>query len=128
MQHDQSVLLFNSVVFVLVGLAFLLFPEQTALRVTDSSPSSASGLIDMRATYGGVLLGVGFIFHLLNRLPQSRANGLRALIAVLGGMAVGRIAGMLIDGPANFMMYLFLVYELVFIGLSWAILRKSDKV
>lgn len=126
MKSGQKILLFNAAVFGLVGLSFLLFPATMANFVTGTAPKTASGLIDMRATYGGALLGFGIVLQFLNSKSETRRHGLYALIAVLGGMAFGRMAGMLMDGPANAMMYVNLIYELFFVGASLKALRQMQ--
>lgn len=124
MPSDRRVLLVNGVVFSVVGAFFLVFPAQMAHLVTDGAPGTPSGLIDMRATYGGVLLAVGGLMLGSLKRPETRSYGLVLSIAVLGGMALGRVLGMVSDGPANLMMYLFLAYEIVFIALSALALRQ----
>ncbi len=118
MLSGRSLLLFNALVFAFVGVSFLLFPTYASQIVTGDVPATPSGLMDMRATYGGVLLGVGLVFQMLNKEPQTRCAGLLALALILGLMAIGRLIGMMLDGPANTIMYLFLAYEILFVGLA----------
>ncbi len=46
-------------VFMFYGTGFVLSPELLSQFVTGTIPASASGLIDMRATYGGISVAVG---------------------------------------------------------------------
>lgn len=128
MLNDQKIIVFNSIVFGLVGSAFLVFPQTLAEFTTGSAPSSPSGLMDMRAVYGGVVLGFGAVLYLLGRSPETRRQGLLALIAVLGGMAIGRVIGFFVDGPGNFFMYTFLAYEVLFILLCVLALGRKPTV
>ena len=52
-------LLFNAFVFVLMGLAFMILPASLVELVTDGIPQTPSGMIDVRATYGGGFAGIG---------------------------------------------------------------------
>ena len=80
----------------------------------------------MRAAYGGALLGIGATLQLLGSKPETRNQGLYALIAILGCMALGRVVGMIVDGQVNVVMYIFLAYELVFAILSVVFLSRKS--
>lgn len=126
MLKAKFIVAFNAIIFGLVGFLFLFLPAQMSEFITGSIPITASGLMDMRATYGGVTLSIGIILHTLNRDAYTRRHGLIVLLTVLSGMALGRIVGMLIDGPANTIMYVFLAYEFLFIGLSvWMLMSAK---
>jgi hypothetical protein len=49
----------NAAFFVVYGLAFVLAPEAVGRAITGSAPDTSSGVIDMRATYGGMTVAVG---------------------------------------------------------------------
>ncbi|MEW6269758.1 MAG: hypothetical protein AB1689_10735 [Thermodesulfobacteriota bacterium] len=50
-----SVLIWLNAAFLVVyGLAFVSLPEPLGRAITGSAPDTASGVIDMRATYGGM--------------------------------------------------------------------------
>ena len=116
---QQILLWFNSLFFVLYGLGFALFPEVLSLFISDTAPMSPSGLIDMRATYGGMSIAVGLIFWLLAKEAATARLGIIALIIVMAGMASGRLVGILFDGNPNGSMYLYLAAEIIIILLSF---------
>ena len=99
-------------IFAGYGLAFILAPVVLSRFVTESVPASTSGLIDLRATYGGMSLAIGVLLFMLSGPAQLR-TGLWAVLCLMAGMAGGRAYGMLVDGQPNGMMYLYLVLELV---------------
>ena len=111
-------LLFNAFVFVLMGLAFMILPASLVELVTDGIPQTPSGMIDVRATYGGGFAGIGLTLFATALRPGWRSLGLLLLVFVLGGMALGRGLGIVTDGRPNIFMYLFLAYELVFVALA----------
>ena len=59
-------------------------------------------------------------------LPLCYSNSLRAgvwaVILVLGGMAVGRCYGLIVDGSANGFMYLYLALEILAVAVSFVVL------
>ena len=118
----------NALVFIAYGLGFVFFPETLALLVTGSAPSTSSGVIDMRATYGGMTLGLGVLFGLSASDPRTVRLGVWGIIVVMIGMAAGRLFGMIQDGTPNPIMYIFLAVEIVVVILaSWALRRDTSK-
>jgi hypothetical protein len=111
----------------LFGLGFVFFPETLSLFVTDSAPTTSSGLTDMRATYGGISLGFALFLGITSRNSQFFSLGTKAIILVVGGMAFGRIIGMIQDGSPNEMMYINLVLEVVIVIIGLILLSKSKR-
>ena len=121
MIYARALLWLNSAVFVLYGVGFALFPESASQFVTGSAPESASGLIDMRATYGGLCLAVGVVFALLASNAETIRTGLVVLGIVIGGMAATRALGFLLDGNPNTLMVIYLATEVLVLLLTiWA--------
>jgi uncharacterized protein YjeT (DUF2065 family) len=122
MIYARALLWLNSVVFVLYGVGFALFPESASQFVTGSAPLSTSGLIDMRATYGGLCLAAGVVFALLARDAATIRTGLVVLVIVIGGMAASRALGFFLDGSPNTLMVLYLATEVLVLLLAiWAL-------
>ncbi|KEF33180.1 hypothetical protein D777_00188 [Marinobacter nitratireducens] len=99
-------------VFFVYGLLFYVIPLEAFEFVVDGSVTSSSGVTDMRATYGGMSVGIGIILFMLGRNPQTVQLGLVSVFVVMLGMAFGRSVGMTFDGNANHYMYLYLALEL----------------
>lgn len=113
MNIGSFVIRLNALVFVLYGLLFVLAPEVMSQFVTGEVPGSSSGLIDMRATYGGMSLAVGAILFVFGKRDDLNATGLLAVFIIMLCMAGGRIVGIFVDGDANQLMYIYLALELV---------------
>jgi len=111
-------------IFILYGAAFAFLPVEMALLVTGESPGTPSGLIDFRATYGGITFAMGVALLKLGSRPELLSLGLVITAVVLLAMAGGRILGMILDGTPNLIMYIYLATELVFPGLA-LYLRRS---
>jgi hypothetical protein len=112
--------------FVGYGLAFAFFPTEMAMSITGSVATSASALMDIRATYGGMTLAVGIILMMLARNKEGLAFALLSIAIILLAMAAGRVLGMYIDGTPNGFMYGYLVAEIIGAGISLG-LRHSMK-
>ena len=99
--------------FVIYGIAFTFFPVEMATLVTGSSPSTPSGVIDLRATYGGMSIAVGIIVLVLGSNAELVALGLLVVAVVLSAMASTRILGIMLDGEPNPVMYIYLAAEVL---------------
>ena len=123
MAFARLIVYLNAVVFALYGLVFIFVPEFMASFVTDGRPSTASGVIDMRATYGGMSLAVGLLlFHFAGR-TEHVAVGLILVVVMMLCMAGGRVVGIVLDGSANTLMFVYLALEVVVAGLAMAATR-----
>ena len=127
MKFQRILLWLNCLVFVIYGFAFTLFAENLAIWVTDTAPRSTSGLIDMRATYGGMSLAIGIILGILAKEATTVRLGITSLIIIMGGMATGRLLGIVIDGNANGVMYLYLAAEILVIILALVSLHTQKQ-
>ncbi len=106
---SKLIVVLSAILFVAYGFGFALAPGYVSQAVTGSMPSSASGLIDMRATYGGMSIAVGVLLLLLSR--SDLRQGLIGVLLLMLCMAVARAYGILTDGTANTLMYAYLVLE-----------------
>ncbi len=116
----------GAVIFGVYGLAFVLAPEMMAQFVTGAAPKLSSPLIDMRATYGGMSVGVGALLYLLSIHPNTLRQGLLGVLLLMLGMGGARAYGILVDGSPNLMMYVFLAVELATAVIAVAALKLSS--
>ena len=121
-------ILINSVVFLLYGIGFMFVPETFSLYVTDTVPMTNSGLIDMRATYGGMSVGFAVLLFFMSKDSKTFTLGVKAIILIIGGMALGRTIGMIKDGSPNTIMYVYLLLEIVVVLIGIKLLAKTHNV
>lgn len=124
MNNAKLLLWINAILFILFGMGFILAPSPLAQWITGSTPSTTSGMIDLRATYGGLALGMG-IFWALCASNGSERNGLLSAILVLSAVAIGRITGILLDGNPNLFMLILLAAEIISVILNFMIYRRK---
>lgn len=119
-------IIINLVTFLLFGLGFIFFPETLSLYITDTAPTTTSGITDMRATYGGISLGFAILLGITSRNSKLFSIGTKASILVVGGMAFGRIIGMMQDGSPNKFMYINLALEIIIVIIGLLLLLKVE--
>lgn len=126
MNFKTTLIWINALFFIAYGLGFLFFPETLGLLVTGSAPSTSSGIIDMRATYGGMTLGLGVLFGLSARDPRTVWLGVWGIIVVMICMAGARLFGMMQDGTPNSIMYIYFAVEVMIAVLAFWALRRDE--
>lgn len=119
-----TLLWFSAVTYALIGLYFLAVPEKAAASI-GVKLTNATARTDVRATYGGMILGVAFFFAWAALSPERFEAGLWSMIFVYGGLALGRSLSIALGDRPSTMMYLFLVIELAVAALSvWPLVKN----
>jgi|TARA_B110001469_G_scaffold13054_1_gene13217 hypothetical protein len=113
--------------FFIYGLLFIVFPQEALQMLVQGKVSTRSELIDLRATYGGMMIGLGLLLFILANNVSTIKVGLLAVFILMLCMALGRIVGIVIDGEPNQLMYIYLALELLACALSWLLLRAAKK-
>ena len=108
------------------GLVYLLAPRS----MTDSTgfgPLGPSATTDVRATYGGLQIGLG-LFLLWAAAREARVHLALVLQALtLGAVASSRALGILLDGEATRVLVGALSFEVLFTIVTVALLRRLPK-
>jgi len=126
MTLQRMLLWINCALFVMFGVGFIMMPGFLANLLTDAVPGTTSAMIDMRATYGGMALGIAIFFGVCARHPDTVRIGLIASVLVLFCIALGRIVGIFIDGSPNIFIYLLLSAEILFAALILFALKRDQ--
>jgi hypothetical protein len=120
-------LMFAAVVFVGIGLGFLVVPVQWASLVEISLPT-AMARTDFRATYGGFDLAMGVFLGLCAFRTEWIRPGVVALGIAAAGFGGGRLIGILVEGTASPLMLVFVVIETASALLAFYVLRRLPRV
>ena len=107
--------------FGALGALFLYDPVRWA-RTVDVEARTDVGKVDLRATYGGGLLGIALFWFWCVLDPLRGPAGLWSMALVYGGLALGRALGWLAGHQLDRKMFAFLLYELVVMGLCTALI------
>jgi uncharacterized membrane protein len=124
MKFAANLLRVNAVLFIVFGICFVVAPEFFAYELTRSVPWTSSALIDMRATYGGMGLGIGLLFWFLASQRETVIAGLVSSFLLLGATAMARMVGFVADGSPNIFMQVRFGAEVLFVVLSAAALKR----
>jgi len=127
MSMEMIVVRLNALVFLLYGIGFLVLPEALSRFVTDTVPRTVSGIVDMRATYGGMSVAVGVMLLVLASGYETVRKGLVGVLLLMLSMAGGRILGMLVDGAGNPVMGGYLVLEIVMAVIAFWLLIRTPR-
>jgi hypothetical protein len=120
-----AVVWINAAVFLLYGIGFVLFPESLSAFVTGNVPGGSSALIDLRATYGGMSIGLGILLGLLALNPAWVRAGLLGVLVIMLGMASARLYGIAVDGTPNRIMLVYLAAEVAMVCVAFWALKSS---
>lgn len=111
---------------VVTGLIFLFFGGwliclPTALEGIGISLTTAEAVIDVRATYGGLELGLALFFFIAQGKPHWHRSALLLAALSIGGFGFGRLAGILLAGESTPLMWLLLAIEVLGVAvMTWA--------
>jgi hypothetical protein len=119
----RAILILAAIVFVLVGVGFLIAPVSWAAVVEIALPT-ATARTDLRATYGGFDLAVGLFFGLCALRIEWIRPGLAALGLAAAGFGGGRLVGIVVEGSASPLMAMFAMLELTSAGVAFVLLRR----
>lgn len=117
----------TAAIFTIYGLGFIFLPVQFAEMVTGVSPTTATALTDMRATYGGMSFAVGVLLFVMAAKPELNRLALFAVFILMLAMAAGRSIGLLTDGLGSYMMCAYLILELLAATVAALLILRSGK-
>lgn len=109
-QFPRILLLATGGIFAVYGLACLLNPDLVA-RATGLALIEPSAVIEAQATYGGLQTMIGVVLIAFSIRREYQLQGLLLLIALIGGLAVGRSVGVAMHGLADVYTVLALLFE-----------------
>lgn len=127
MKLAKGGLIFGAVVFVGIGLGFLIVPVQWASLVEIALPT-ATARTDFRATYGGFDLAMGVFLGLCAHRTDWVRPGLVALGLAAAGFGGGRLLGILVEGTASPFMLVLAAIETASAVLAFYVLRRLARV
>jgi len=124
MKLRRFTLAYYAVLFMLFGLAGLLFPEKVA-HLVHIGLTDPLAQMEYIATYGGLFTGLAlFMFYCL------QANVVQGLVCVLftmGSMFIARLAGYFLYGDIDIVQTIYLAGELFTVVLVSALLLKGRR-
>ncbi|MEM7466200.1 MAG: DUF4345 domain-containing protein [Pseudomonadota bacterium] len=118
-------LILISLTLLVFGIIYLLSPEQFAAAA--GLTGNASGMTDVRATYGGFQIGfAAFLMYCAMNTKYAQV-GLVALAFVLGAVGASRLVGILVDGDFSGFHQIGLGFEAIVTAISVYFLSTLPK-
>lgn len=108
--------------FAVFGAWGLLDPVGM-LAAVQVAPQGPTGVVELRAMYGGVELGAALFLALCAADPARVRLGLLAAVCLYGGLGVVRAASAVAAGPVDPLIWIMVGVELVSAGLCGIALR-----
>jgi hypothetical protein len=125
MKLARLLLYLFAIAFLALGARFLVDPRALTLDTGITLPT-AIAVQEVRGVYGGFFLGTGLFLLLCARREGWLHHGLAALACIMGGLVLGRVTGLVLDGPANALLYFLLGSEIAGFLLSLYLMRRSQ--
>lgn len=128
MSQEKWIFGTTAIGFAGFGIALLIFPNLIGL--VGVKELANSGLVEIRAMYGGLQLGLALFFLLAFNRPKWVRPALIVHMCVVGGLALGRVFGLVVTKwHAKPLVYTILAAELILVILAVGafIELKKDK-
>lgn len=126
---QKAVLIIGILVAGMIAFRALIAPEALLANI-GIALTNADGRNEIRAQYGGFYLAVtiALLLSLFGRL--SAGFGLGLLLVAVGGILLGRLASIVIEGPAVFASYstvikTYLAFDIAIVVLTLLALRQE---
>ena len=122
MSLAEIVLTIGALAFAGFGIVLLIAPAK--MRVVDLLPGSANARTEVRAMYGGLEIGIAIFLGLCLQYEDSIGPGLSLLVLTVGGLAVARVIGIVIErGRVSRLIYFFAIVEFLMAFLASVALK-----
>lgn len=118
MRFSQIILLGSAALFLGMGLSFLLNPNLLGGFLEVNLYESTTAQSEVRATYGGMFIGLATFFLISSFGRHLKLFGLLGLLCLTLGIAFGRLYGILNDSPVSFTTYGLFAFEVVWFLLT----------
>jgi hypothetical protein len=113
----------SAATFAWIGIYFLVLPHEAAAAI-DLHLGTDTALADVQATYGGMVLGVAFLWIWTALKPERYAAGLWAMVFIYGGLALGRLVAIGGGAQPDRLIWIFLAIEVAVTAISLGLLRR----
>ncbi len=122
MTAPRLILTLCGLAFIGFGLAFLVSPAAMA-RFVDLELLTPTAFTEVRGMYGGLEIGIGIFMLTAVGRREHVVAGLRLALFAFGGLAAGRLVGLVVDGPWQPVTWLLVAAEVTAATLaSWALM------
>ncbi len=125
MNVRQIFLLIVAVGLIPIAMSYGLMPQQSLRYLFDVSVADTNSIHIFRALMG-LYLGFGLFWILGAFNVQLRQAALYSLVVFMFGLAAGRGLSVVVDGMPHWLLFVYLLIELVFGGIGVFLLKKPE--
>jgi len=122
--RDRILILLSAGIFLFFGA--WLFADPSALAGIGIETTKTEGIIDLRATYGGLELGLAAFLLVAQARPSWHRAALLLSGLCIGGLGAGRLGGIILAGEGTTLMWTFLAIEAVGAAVLFWAYRSSS--
>lgn len=110
-----------------IGLYCLISPVE-ALAPVEVTALGSGGVVELRAMYGGLQLGMAVFLSYCARSPERVRLGLLAGVCSIGGLGLARLAAWLVAQPEGLLLPFLCMVEVGGASLgAWQLWRTADQ-
>ncbi len=114
------------IILAAIGVALIFSPGAVADALA-RQPTNVGEAINLRASWGGSLLGIGLSVAFVRAWSPRWWIGVGVVMWLMLGIAVGRGVGFILDGAPDTMQWIWIVAEVVIAGACAAALRRRSR-
>ncbi|MBM4393230.1 MAG: DUF4345 family protein [Deltaproteobacteria bacterium] len=118
----QAILALLTAIYLVIGVGFLVDLDGWAAAI-EVAPTTGTARTDLRATYGGFMLGIGVLFA--GSLRANPRGGLWLGAVTSLGLLGGRVLSLALGDRPGPLMYQFLAAEIALAVACLALLREA---
>jgi hypothetical protein len=100
------------IAIALAGLVLTFLPLEVA-AVLNRAPKTSPEMINLRASWGGTLMGLGAFVAWLEAVKPWRRFGLGLLGWAMAGIGLARLIGFVLDGGPDTLQWVWLTAEII---------------
>ncbi|WP_447589061.1 DUF4345 domain-containing protein [Aquipseudomonas campi] len=124
----RIVLIVQAVFLAVAGLAYFIWPQEMA-NLSGMLLMEPAAITDVRAYYGALQIALALYLVLALLRVDLLRPALTLLVLLYSALALGRIAGLYLDGGLQQTFNLYaLLFEVVSAGVAFAVLRTLGRI
>ena len=119
-------LIATGVLWLAYGIYLVIAPQDLA-GIAGVTATSATGVVELRAMYGGLQAAVGLLALWAGVAASWHVRGLTALLFIYAGLAVTRLVSAALAHEFSSYVIGALAFEVPSALIAWALLRRASK-
>lgn len=124
---NRKVVVAIGLVLAALGAFLSIFPDYTADLLSQPHHQPPTSRINLRASYGGTLLGLGAFLVWLPAAKPWKRTILGLLGWAMAGIGAARLLGFVVEGSPDTRQWIWLIAEILIVAACTIILRRDAR-